>query len=234
LILDRFPSQTGFILGFVGLLLFTWGFVYTTPDLLWLVVAWAFYPVLGFLFYYTNLKLSLILGLIFLLYPPIYIASYNSVSSLKVEIVSVQRSFVSSPGQSVTLVIGFTISAPLAAFPVDVGDMRISVSVANSSDFYLDAYLLGTAKGGTLLPFGHLTDKLELSSSDCFVPYPYPRSTCSSQQRSQMVQAVNDTSTYFGLFTYGAMTSLIYNSSPDLCGVTHWDWRTGTGIRSRC
>lgn len=233
MILERFPRQTGLILGFVGLVLFTWGFVYTQMDPLWLVVAWAFYPVLSFLFYYTDLKLSLILGLFFLLYPPLYIGTYDSVSSLTVDIVGVQRVFVSSPSQSVTLVIDLAISESLGSLPVTVSDFTINVQTANSSgDYGLNSpYIRGTAKGGTLLPFGHLTDKLELNSSDCFVNYPYPRSTCSSQQRSQVVQAVNDTSTYFSLDTCcGSATSLFYTQFRSPYAELHWDWRTGTAI----
>ena len=159
----------GFLLGLVGLILFTWGFAYTKPNPLWLFAAWVAYPFLGFLFYFTNPKLSLILGLTFLLYPPIYIASYNSVSSVELKIVQVQRTFETFPSSSVTLTIDLAISAPLASLPITIGEMTLQLFVKNSSTPQSYPYYsagVSIVKGGTIFPYGHLDYRLKFTSSD--------------------------------------------------------------------
>lgn len=155
----------------MGLVLFTWGFAYTKPNLYWLFVAWVSYPLLGFLLYYTSFKTSLIFGLIFLVYPPVYIASYNSVSSVDLEIVRVQRVFAYSSSPSVSLTVDFAISAPLASLPVTISDMTFGFFVGNSSSLGYSRYPIylageSTVKGGTFFPYGHLDYHVTVSSSD--------------------------------------------------------------------
>jgi hypothetical protein len=238
----------GLILGLVGLAIFTWVFVYTAsspsiafrdrPDQLWLLAAWAVYPLLVFLFYYTNPKLSLIFGLIFLLFPPIYIASYDSVLGFEIEVVGAQRVFGPSTSPSVTLTINLAIfSAPLASLPVAISDMTLEFLVSNSSirpclpyhscDY--EPYLsvgVSNLQGGTLFPYGHLDYQLKFTSSDY-----------------RLVRSVNETWTHFELKADShpvSVSSLLYSQtySPDypsfrvLWGRACWDWRTGQDNRT--
>jgi hypothetical protein len=251
LMLKKLPRQTGLVLGLAGLTLFTLGFVFSKlspciaygdkPNSLWLLAAWVSYPILGFLFYFTNSKLSLIFGLVFLLFPPMYVASYNSVSSIELDIVRVQRVFGSSPIQSVTLVIDFGFSARLASLPVAVSDMTLESLVTNETcSTYFGCTDLGdfsvgvsTVKGGTFFPYGRLDYQLKFTSSDASV-----------------VKLVNDTQTHVTLMADPhpvSVSSLTYSQTYSqgnpqfrdrfLVGFTLWDWRTesvGAGCWSCC
>jgi hypothetical protein len=232
LILEKFPRQIGFLLGLVGLILFTWGFAYTKPNPLWLFAAWIVYPFLGFLFYFTNLKLSLIFGLIFLLYPPLYIASYNSVSSLKLEIVSVQRVFETSPSLTVTLTIDFAVSAPLASLPVTIGDMTLQLLVKNSSTPQSYPYYsagVSIVKGGTIFPYGHLDYQSKFTSSDSRVVV----AANDTRTPVELANGIDSLSYEQGFLFYPvSASSLIYSHGVYLIDDACWDWGTGSNDQS--
>ena len=227
----KVPRQLGFLLGLTGLILYTWGFEYTKLDPFWLLAGWVSYPFWSFLFYYTNPKLSLILGLIFLVYPPIYIASYNSVSSVELGIVRVQRVFGTSPSPSVTLTIDFTISAPLGSLPVTIGDMTLQLLVKNSSTPQSYPYYsagVSIVKGGTIFPYGHLDYQLKFTSSD-------PRVVVATNDTRTPVWLANGMAVpscgCFELSPVGA-SSLIYSEGRILDDSACWDWRTGSNNRT--
>jgi hypothetical protein len=155
----RLRPYLGFLLGLLGISLYTLGYVlldysweiFHSASTLGVMALWFAYFLFGPRIQRLSPRSRLSLGLILLAFLPLYMWSYDSTYYGKADLISVSRTIYQD--KTVSLTFSYDVYSTLDPLPLIISDTTFYLHNLN---FDPQVLAIGSCKGGALYPFGHM------------------------------------------------------------------------------